>query len=82
MQISVKETDSMAITSCESDSNCVTVRDPPPGHCQIGLGRSLDLCWMEKMAGNKGEPDDGTVYGNALRTGFARKHLIKVSITM
>ena len=35
---------------------------------------------MEKMAGGKGEPDDGTVYGNALRTGFTRKHLSKVSI--
>ena len=70
----------MEIKSCENDSNCVTVRDPSPGHYPMGLGRSLDLRWMEKMAGGKGEPNDGTVYSNALRTRFARKHLIKVSI--
>ena len=35
---------------------------------------------MEKMAGGKGETDDQPVYYNALRTGFARKHLIRVSI--
>ena len=80
MQISVTETYSMAIRSCESGSNCVTVRYPSPGHCSMGLGRSLDLLWMEKMGGGKGEPDDQVEYGNALRTGFARKHLIKVSI--
>ena len=76
MQISVTETDSIAIKSCKSDSNCVTVRDPSPGRCPMGLGTSLDLRWMEKMAGGKGETDDQAVYGSALRTGFARKHLI------
>ena len=35
---------------------------------------------MEKMAGGKGETDDQAVHGSALRTRFARKHLIKVSI--
>ena len=72
MQISVTETDSMAIKSCESDRNCVTVRDPSPGYCLMGLGKSLDLRWMEKMAGGKGETNDQVVYGNALRTGFVR----------
>ena len=69
----------MEIRGCESDSNCVTVRDASPGHYPMGVGRSLDLCWMGKMAGGKGERDDQAVYGNALRTGFARKYLIKVS---
>ena len=67
MQISVTETASMAIKSCESDSNCVTMRDPSPGHCPMGLGRSLDLHWMEKMVGGKRETNDLTVYRNALR---------------
>ena len=58
MQISGTETDSMAIESCESDINCVTVRGSSPKHCQMGLVRRLDLRWMEKMAGGKGEPDD------------------------
>ena len=58
MQISVTETDSMAIKSCGSDSNGVTVHDPSPGHGPMGLGRSLDLRWMEKMAGGRKELDD------------------------
>ena len=70
----------MAIRSCESETNCIAVCDPSPGHCPMGLGRSLDLLWMEKMAGGKGETDDQAVYSNALRTGFATKYLIKVSI--
>ena len=37
---------------------------------------------MEKMAGGKGETDDQPVYCNAPQTGFARKHLIRVSIRM
>ena len=80
MQISVTETDSMAIKSCESDNNFATVHDPFPWHCPMGLGRNLDLRWMEKMADGKGELDDGTVYDSMLRMGFARKHIIKVSI--
>ena len=59
MQISVTKTDSMTIRSCESDSNCVTWRDSSPEHCPMGLGRSLDLRWIKKMAGGKREPDDG-----------------------
>ena len=37
---------------------------------------------MEKIAGGKGETDDQPVYCNALRTGFARKYLIRASIRM
>ena len=58
MQISVTVTDSMAIKSCGSDSHDVTVRDTSPGHCPMGLGRSLDLRWMEKVAGSGIEVDD------------------------
>ena len=58
MQISVMVTDSMAIKSCRSDSHGVTVHDPSPGHCPMGLGRSLDLRWMEKVAGGGIEVDD------------------------
>ena len=36
----------------------VIVGDPSPGHCPMGLGRSLDLRWMEKMVGGKRELDD------------------------
>ena len=72
----------MALRICESDSNFVTVRDPSHGNCPMGLVRSLDLRWMEKMAGGKGETNDQAIYCNALQTGFARKHLIKVSIRM
>ena len=61
MQISMKEKDSMAIKSCGSDSHGVVVGDPSPGHCPMGLGRSLDLRWMEKMAGGKKELDDRVV---------------------
>ena len=48
MQISVTETDSMAIKSSGSDSHGVTVLNPSPRHCPMGLGRSLDLRWMEE----------------------------------
>ena len=41
MQISVTEPDSMAIKSCGSDSHGVTVCDPSPGHCPMGLDRIL-----------------------------------------
>ena len=58
VQISVTVTDSMAITSCGRDSYSVTVRDPSLGHCPMGLGRSLDLRWMEKVAGGGIEVDD------------------------
>ena len=58
MQISVTETDSMAIKSCGSDSHSVTVRDPSPGHCPMRLGGSFDLRWIEKVAGGGIEVDD------------------------
>ena len=47
----------MAIKSCGSDSNGVTVCDPSPGHSPMGLGMSLDLRWMEKVAGGKNRVD-------------------------
>ena len=66
MQILVTKTDSITIRSCESDNNCVTGRNPSPGNYPIGVGRSLDLHWMEKMAGGKGKTDDQAIYSNAL----------------
>ena len=80
MKIFVTETNSMVIKSYESHSNCNTMCDPSLDHYPMGLGRSLDLCLKEKMAGGKGELDDGIVNVNAIQTEFASKHLIKVSI--
>ena len=48
----------MTTKSCGSDSHGITVHDPSPGQCQMGLGRSLDLLWMEKVAGGGIEADD------------------------
>ena len=56
MQISVTKSDSMAIKSCESDSHGATVCDPSPGHSPMGLGRNLDLCWLENWAGRTMPP--------------------------
>ena len=70
------ETDSMAIKSCESDSQGVTVRNPSPGHCPMGLRRILDLRWMEKMAGGKKELDDRVVCCIVLRTEITVGQLI------
>ena len=47
----------MAIKSCGSDSHGVIVCDPSPGHSPMGLGRSLDLRWMEKVDGGKNRVD-------------------------
>ena len=58
MQISVTEPDRMAVKSCGSDSHGVTVCDPSPGHCPMGLGRSLGLRWMEKVVGVRIEVDN------------------------
>ena len=41
----------MEIKSCESDSHGATVCDPSPGHSPMGLGKSLDLRWLENWAG-------------------------------
>ena len=41
-----------------SDSHGVTVRDPSSGQSLMGLGRSLDLRWMEKVDGGGIEVDD------------------------
>ena len=51
MQISVTKLDGMAIKSCGSDSHGATVCDPSPGHSPMGLGRGLDLHWLENWAG-------------------------------
>ena len=42
MHIFVTKMDSMAIESCENDSNCVIVRDPSFRNCPMGLGKSLN----------------------------------------
>ena len=68
------------IKSFESDNNCVFVRDTSPGHCPMGLCRSLDLRLMGKMAGGKGELDDRIVYCDELQTNYVRKYLIETSI--
>ena len=52
MQIFVTKMDSMAMKSCGSDNHGVTVHDPSHGHSLMGLGRSLDLRWMEKVVSN------------------------------
>ena len=58
MQIcATKKTDSMVINSCESDSHGVTMCDPSLGHSPMGLGRSLDLCWLKKVVGSKNRVD-------------------------
>ena len=57
MQISATKMDSMAIKSCGSDSHGVIVCDPSPRHSPMGLGRSLDLRWLEKVAGGKNGVD-------------------------
>ena len=61
MQISVAKTDSMAIKCCGNDSHGVTVRDLSPGHSPMGLGRSLDLRWLENWAGRTMPPIPFTV---------------------
>ena len=58
MQVFATKTHNMAIKSCGSDSRGVTVRDPSPGRSPMGLGRSLVLRWMEKVAGAEVEVDD------------------------
>ena len=58
MQISVTETGRLAMKSCGSDSHGVTLPDPSPGHSPTGLGRSLNLRWIEKVAGCGIEVDD------------------------
>ena len=80
MQISVTISDSMAIKSCESDSHGVTAYDPSPGHSPMGLGRSLDLRWMEKVADDGVGADDLVVSCNAQRTNDKREWLIGVAI--
>ena len=51
------KSDSIAIKSCGNDSHGVTVCDPSPGHSPMGLGRSLDLRWLEEVAGAKNRVD-------------------------
>ena len=66
----------MAIKSCGSDSHGVTMRDPSSGHFSMGLGRILDLCCMEKMAGGKRELNDRAVCCKVLRTEITARQLI------
>ena len=80
MQISVTETESMEIKSCGSDSHRVTVRNPSHGHCQIRLGRSLDLHWMAKAVGGGVGVDDRKVCCNVLCTGVNRGKLSGASV--
>ena len=53
---------------------------PSLEHCPIGLGRTLDLCWMEKVAGGGIEVDDTMVCCNALCTGVNRRKLSGASV--
>ena len=80
MQISVTKMDGMAIKTCGSDNHGVTVRDPSPGHSPMGLGRSLDLRWMENVAGGGIEVDDLTVCCNVLCTGVNKRKLSVASV--
>ena len=80
MQVSVTETDSLAMKSCGSDSHIVIVCDPSPGYSPMGLGTSLDLHWMEKAAGGGIEVDDQTVCCNALGTGVNSRKLSGASV--
>ena len=80
MQISVIEMDSMAIKSCGSDSHGVIVPDPSCGHFRMGLGRSLDLRWMEKVADDVVGADDLVVSYNSQWTNEKREWLIGVAI--
>ena len=50
--------------------------DSSPGHCPMGLGRSLDLRWMEKMVGRKRELDDRVVCCKVPRTEITAGQLI------
>ena len=80
MQISVTETDSMAIKSCGSDSHGVTMRDPSPRHYTMAPGRNLDLLWMKKVADGGVEADDQVVSCSAQWTNDKREWLIGVAI--
>ena len=57
MKIFVTKTDSMPIKSCGGDSHGVTACDPSPRHSPMELGRSLDLRWLEKLAGGENRVD-------------------------
>ena len=46
----------------------------------MGLGRSLDLRWLENMAGSVIEVDDQTVCCSALCTGVNRRKFSGVSV--
>ena len=48
---------STAVTSVD-ESKWIVFRGPSPGHCPMGLGRSSDLRWIEKMAGERRKLDD------------------------
>ena len=68
MQISVREMDTMAVSSCENDRNCVKVRDPSHRNCPVGLGRSLDSRWVDKLISGRRELGDRVVCCKAPQT--------------
>ena len=48
---------STAVTSVD-ESKWIIFSGPSPGRCPTGLGRSSDLRWIEKMAGEGRKLDD------------------------
>ena len=54
----------------------VIVGNPSPGHYPMGLGRILDLCWMEKMVGGNRKLDDRVVCCKVPRAGIIAGQLI------
>ena len=61
MHIYVIKTDIIEAKSCESDGKYNIVWNASPTHCPMVLGKSLDLRWMEKIAGGGVEADDQTM---------------------
>ena len=59
-----------------NESKCITISGPSPGHCPLGLGRSLDARWMENLAGGRRELDDCVVCCKAPRTEISAAKLI------
>ena len=50
-----------AAVASVNESKCIAISGPSPGYCPKGLGRSLDACWMENLAGGRGEMEDRVV---------------------
>ena len=56
------------------------MHDASPGHSPMGLGRSLDLRWIGKVAGGVLEVDYQTACCNALCTGVNGRKLSGASV--